>query len=345
MKLSITSKQAGYIGVSVIAARTFLAMTVDGAEYLNSGWLCALCGGVLCIPAVIAADRLNRSPENMPRALYRLIFAMVGALSVYQAAVMTGLVNDSVSFSNLKTLPPTILLAVMLLAGFYVIMKNGAGIGNASKIWWLLFSLLFGAMLLANMQNLRHLWLAPVLGPGAKMIARGAVSAAGCILSGALIHVAADSEGKNTHGCLKTVVIGSIISAVLCLYWSSMTPSQPAATGDRLSGIERLLSNGRTSLAVQLPMNIIWFLGYTAALFGSCFCSAMCLQRFFIKGSSRLHAFASVILIALAAISGIAESKLAAEVSLFIWLPFTVALIIASIYYSFRSRGRCSQNS
>jgi hypothetical protein len=168
----------------------------------------------------------------------------------------------------------------------------------------------------------------PVIGPGMKKILKGAVISGGHICTGFLIILTSDHKEK--LACTKAVLIGSAAACLMCLYWSLMTPVQLSNHINRLTGIEQLLSNGRTSLAVLMPLALVWFMGLIAAMYGYVFASAMFLQTIFKKASLFIIA-AVVALISFAfANLGAAESNIGGEISKYTYVLLAILLFLNS---------------
>lgn len=303
-KLTITNSAARYIALFLIAIRTFAALTVDGHKFQNSGWLCVIAGLLLSFPLLSIFDRLQWN-SNRPGA--RIISVVIALYMAYEAAALSRVLINSISYSNLQRAPSVLLSLIIYAAGFYTVVKNGRGIGNAHKIWAILFIVLFLIISVASANDFRPKWLFPVLGPGIAHILKGGIKAAGIISSGALILCL--SEGKKAHDCRNSALLGASIAMLLCLYWSMMTPMQLSHHTNRLTGIEILLANGRTSLAVLTPMTIVWFMGLAAAVTGCCFTCALFFQNSLKSARNMICAAATVILAFLFANLGLAESN------------------------------------
>ena len=82
-KLTITNSAACYIALFLIAIRTFAALTVDGHEFLNSGWLCVIAGLLLALPLLNIFDRLQ---WNRNRPGVRIISVVIALYMAYEAA-------------------------------------------------------------------------------------------------------------------------------------------------------------------------------------------------------------------------------------------------------------------
>jgi len=295
-----------------------------------------LFGWILSLPFVILADRyrLHITDTAIYSAIPRTLFFIFFLYMAHSSAAMTRLTINSVSYSNLQTFPPLMFSAIIYGIAIYVIIKNGRGIGNASKLWFFTIILLSAIIILASLKDMDFRWITPILGPGIKTISHGALIAAGQILTGSLI--IASSDGNSPHSYVKATLIGSAVACLLCLYWSFMTPMQLSEHINRLTGIEMLLSNGRTSLAVLLPMAIIWFMALIATIYGSSFASAIYCQVAF----GRIHPYISAAITATLSFL-FASLRLAESNSLKLISPYCYGIAaVFFLYFVMYSRKR-----
>lgn len=309
MTLSITSRAAKPLVSVMIALRLFMLLTIDGPAYHNSGWLCAVGGLILALPALLIIDGCTGSAALRGRPA--LILPAAGL--IYEASVITRLVINSVSYSDLQGVPPVVVTIVTLAAVLYAVMKNGRGIGNAAKLAGMASAALLLLIIIANVRAMRPIWLMPVLSPGFKSIIDGSISTAGSILGASLVFLTVDTD-EHSCQCIKAVMIGSFIALVLCLCWSMMAPAQTAGY-DRLTAIARLLANGRSFLAIQLPVSFVFFLGLIAALAGYAMSAAILVQNAFSSLSGRLCGAVSVAAVFISASIGISERDISIAVS------------------------------
>ena len=333
-KLTIKLSAARYIAIFLTAIRSFAALTIDGHEFLNSGWLCLVTGLILAMPFMLLCDKYGSLMRNVGNRLRIFLSAIIALYMAYESAAMSRLLINSISYSNLQKTPSIFLSAIIFAACFYAVVKNGRGIGNAHKIWLIIFVFLCAMVAITSMGDFRAKWLFPVLGPGIEVIIKGGVKAAGIIVTSQLL--LCFTECDNKHEYTKCAVFGAALAIAMCIYWAIMTPLQLSYHTHRLKGIELLLANGRTSLAVLLPMTILWFMGLTAVIAGSSFTSALFLQYTFSFKNAKLYAAISVILSLLLANLGLAESDSLNILSAYAY-PVFIALII--IVFIGRKRG------
>lgn len=329
--LAIKARPAGYIAVIMIAVSTFTALTIDGHPYMNSGWLCTAIGCLMTLPLAVAADRYSFAlkPGRDPAIAMRLASVPAALYMAYESAVISRLLVNTVSYSNVQMIPVPLLSLIMYSACAYITLKNGAGIGNASKIWLMCIGVLFITVLIACRGDMRFGWMAPLIGPGAAKIAAGSTVAAGHMTAGLLIVTqAGDRKG---HICTRALLAGSAAACILCIYWSVMMPAQLSNHMNRLTGIEQLLSNGRTSLAVLLPISMIWLMVQTASMCGYSFSSALFIQTAVGRPNKYIAASSAAILSFLFANLGLAESDSARAVSSYTYAGILLAVLVVCI--------------
>ena len=201
------------------------------------------------------------------------------------------MIQEDEPMKKLFVLLLTIALAAISLAGcIYVMSKNGAGVGNAAKIWMYAGIVLTAVIFIAQAGKYRVGWLLPVFGPGAHNLAGGAVSVAGYMAAAPMLHALAEGDRSGKNSCAATVIIIGAVSAAVCAFEGMMAPVLTGADMTRFRAIDTLVSNGRTALSLQLPILTAVNGGYIAALAGYCFMAAMAFQRIFGRISGRAWA-------------------------------------------------------
>ena len=304
-KITISRRSATHLIAAMIAGGTFMRLVIDG-DYLNSAWICLLGGSAISLPAVVVIDKYSYDTHHI---IWRLCCITAAAYMLFQTAAVSRLLVNSVSYSNYITFSPLLLSIIMMLACLYIILKRKDGIGNAVKVCAILFMILLVIVLVSNMKYMNIRWLTPYVSVDAGRIAEGCVATAGYILSVAILYIPAENTGIYRHGCLKAVTIGVAIALVLCLYTAVLSPMQFKIEMNRLRSIELLLSNGRTSLGVQLPITLIWFIGYIVTLASYIFAGAVFVQQICRDLSPEIVAVLCSAIVFIIANTGLAESR------------------------------------
>ena len=318
---------AAKMAAVMIAVRVFTTLTIDGHHFLNSGWLCVLIGTAVSIPLAAVADKYLIGKINSGKnILYRMVYVIYFVYTAYQCAAVMRLLINSVSYSNLQIVPPIGISVFLMLAGVYIVAKNGVGIGGASKMCAIGLCIMGTVVLLAGIGELHISWLTPVFGPGKRALIKGALIVFGQMAAGVLLVLLADDKGR--YECVKSVAAGGIGACVMCAYWSAMTPVQFTKHMNRLTGIELFLSNGRTSLAVLLPISLIWFTELLIAMYGSLYGAAASLRSVAADVKSAAAAAASALAALVIATAGLAESDILRKVMEFSWILAVCVLVL-----------------
>lgn len=332
MKLGITEREAHPMIISLIAARSFMTLAIDGAEYQNSGWACMVGGYLLALPLAIFVDLSGADILRGTGGIWKAICAVFAAAAAYEAAAVSRLMVNSVSYSDLETVSPAAVTLAMLLVAAYAAIKNGRGVGNAARLWLIAFAAIFAIIIIMNVRYMRPRWLTPVLGPGIGKLTDGSVSVAGNISCGALLQLL--SSRASPHGrrsCVRSVTIGCATGLALCLYWGMMSPVRTGGRIDRLTRLEMLLSNGRTDLGAQLPMTFAWFTAYIVALAGYVYMAAAFCQEIAPRANGKHIAVFTALIAFVIAGAGLAESDGAAFAAGWEYAAFATLIVLAGL--------------
>jgi len=327
VSISMNGSEAGRLCGAMTAGSLFSALIIDGSEYMQASWVCAALGFLIALPILLTAE--SNSYKNIRRS--RLVFTLISLYMAYKAAAIVRLLINSVSYSNLEIIPTWLIALIMVSACFYIITKNGAGIGNGIKVGALTAIIMIIMIVVGSLKYMNWRWLTPIGGAGVVMNVKGTITAAGNISAAGLIFIAADSRGKNIRRSVKGAAWGTAAAILLCAYSGMIAPLQFTDISDRLVNIERFLSNGRTSLGVQLPITILWFLGYVMALSSYSFASAAFLQKVCPDMSGKTVAFICMAAVYVIAGIGLAESNVLRTVNNFVYVGtvlITAALCI-----------------
>lgn len=305
--LVIKRSGAVRIAAAMSAGSIFTALYIDGYSlYMNSGWMCIVLGSLIALPFISAVKKLGKKdPDSY---IWRTLCIVIALYMAHTAAGITRLLINSVSYSNLQTVSPVLLSAIMLLACLYVNMKNASGLANAVKVCGIAFLLLLSIILVSNLGHMNYRWLRPFGAADAGTLYRGSIYVAGSVTAAALIHMIA-GEDDSSGGVLRGSIIGALIALVLSVYTSVMSPVDIASVHSRLQNIEMLISNGRTSLGVQLPITLAWFLGYLLVLTSYCYSAALFMQNALRGQRPVVPSVMSAIAVFVFANCGLAESE------------------------------------
>lgn len=278
MILSIRGCEARPLSTAMVAARAFIGVSVVTLEYFNTGWICILGGFVLALPLALMIDLPGKGRFVAGTRLRKLAWALVFALAIYECTALTRLILKSTLYCGLDQLQPLGTTLVTLAFCGLMAVKNGRGLGNGARIWGIVFLVLFSLVVLSQVGNFQFYWLFPILGPGVRPLARGCLETAG-VLAGAMTPLLfREDETGGKHCALRSLSAGCAVATALCLYEALMSPSLAMGSASQLSVLDALLANGRASLALMLPMVVLWFTGVFTTLTGYGFTGAAALQ-------------------------------------------------------------------
>lgn len=278
MILSIRGCEARPLSTAMVAARAFIGVSVVTLEYFNTGWICILGGFVLALPLALVIDVPGKGRFVAGTRCRKLAWALVFALTIYECAALTRLILKSTLYCGLDQLQPLGTTLVTLAFCGLMAVKNGRGLGNGARIWGIVFLVLFSLVVLSQVGNFQFYWLFPILGPGVRPLARGCLETAG-VLAGAMTPLLfREDETGGKHCALRSLSAGCAVATALCLYEALMSPSLAMGSASQLSVLDALLANGRASLALMLPMVVLWFTGVFTTLTGYGFTGAAALQ-------------------------------------------------------------------
>ncbi len=326
-KLAISGKTASRLSASIIASTTFTTLVIDGAEYMNSSWLCLILGFIISVPIILLCIKIKHACIETNRTaciLFSILFA-------YKAAAVTRILVNSVSYSNLENVPPLLLSALMLIVCLYIILKNDSGIGNAIKTLCVPGLLLAAIIVISNLGYMNYRWLTPIISINTSELITGSIAAAGNISAAVLIHIVSNRNQLQARTVFIGTFTGFALGLLLCVYSEIMTPMQNQETINRLRSIEMILANGRTSLGVQLPITLLWFGGYITAMASCSFCSAIYIQKAFVSLNNNIAGCISVLVSFLFSNFALAESGILSKVSLCSYPVIVIILIILVI--------------
>lgn len=249
--------------VLAVGFRVFVQTILLERDAYSACWLVPLAGFVLALPAVLIAARRwqQTSSTQFPTHMtgYALRWLAI-ALLLLDTAQMVLLFQEASQFASMSSYPSTALYLLLLLLALFVIRQNRNGVfatGPAIKGALILFIGLLTVFRIPEM-HVSHLF--PILGGGVKPLLLSALSTAGLAFQLLiLLSVAPDLDPKPgaivgmwafaCAGASALVVVETMISGIV-----------PAEQSGIFEAIGRLLASGRTSVSLQLPLYLAWFM-------------------------------------------------------------------------------------
>ncbi len=251
LKMSRAAASAGLI--AALTSRLFYGLTLDVADAANAGWLAALVGLALSLPAVWLICRLG--PVSRRALALPLLVAL--ALDAARAVECAAYSESCLAFNHIA---PALLTLPLLAAILRCAWLGGDALGGAARIWIRLFAVLILIVILYQLPYYNAGWLRPWLGAGAGGVLRAGVRAAGWIalLTGGAAGLCGEARFKDL---LPGVVLSAAVAAALVALRQMMAPAFTAEAVTRFTRIDTLLTNGRAPMYLQLPMIVAWFGG------------------------------------------------------------------------------------
>lgn len=304
--MTLLNRRSAYaLGFCALTTRIFIAIAIDLPSTLNAGYLCvpAACAANLpsallmwglwrSSPYAAPAQRLDQAcGRNARRALCMLLCIM----SVYDTASVARLAATSVEYAAYKTFPVTHLSVIAILGAGLICLTGGAGVSNASRIWFVITGILLGIVFVFQIPHIKVSWLFPLLGPGLSELIPGAHSLSGAITPLISLWLCLEQEkGQDRQGgapyrptgagaIVKLLLFSSLCAALLLMIYSMLVPALPHVNTYRSFYLDRVLTNGHLSIALQLPMLLMWFLCLTALMAFNVLMAALMLKGAFEK--------------------------------------------------------------
>lgn len=288
MKLKISDGAASSLGMLAIAIRILFGVTIEMPNLYNSGWISVLLGGAMAMPLAFAAGQIRARASLSPFALLtesspavtRVFAALLAAIAVWDAAISSDAISCSASYVALGSVSMLYLLLPQLLLCYWCLKCNGDAIGFSAGIWNRVLPWLLLIIVVIEIKQFRFQWITPALGPGIPSLIEGAVRVAGwlSLLTGTFLIAEKDGE-KSLLNPVRLTGRCCLIAALLVLLHGLMTP--PLVYTEKQSRfflLDTLLSNGRSTLSLQLPLMILWFIGLFLLLLFDVFFAAAMLQ-------------------------------------------------------------------
>ena len=301
MRLQITRGSAWALSVAALSTRLFLGISIDQPELQISGWISALVGVVLCLPMFWAGELLSRSirdksPEDLFKrtsgGLLRAFEGLLLAILLLDAAGIMFSIAVVADYATMTTMRPGTTILPLCLVSLWAMQGNGDGVGGAARLWLWIAPFLIGIVLIQHAKSYNFRWLTPILGSGNSAIALGCVSTAGWLSPGIAAWLIAEPEKAEARrkNMLLLPIWAGCLAAILLGFHASMLPAQVADEPTRVFLLDSIISNGRASIATQLPMTLLWISGLLSTLSFDLFLSAALLQRIFPRMDGRLSA-------------------------------------------------------
>lgn len=249
--------------VLAVGFRVFVQAILLERDAYSACWLVPLVGFVLALPAVLIAARRwqqagsTQFPTHMAGCALRWLAV---ALLLLDTAQMVLLFQEASQFASMSSYPSTALYLLMLLLALFVIRQNRNGVfatGSAIKGALILF---VGLLTIFRIPEMHVSHLFPLLGGGVKSLLLSGLSTAGLAFQLLiLLSVAPDIDPKPGAivGMWTFACAGASALAALETMVSAIVSAEQSGI---FEAIGRLLASGRTSVSLQLPLYLAWFM-------------------------------------------------------------------------------------
>lgn len=276
--MTIERKSAAALGLISVGFQMCYALIVDTPRLTGGFWVALLCGALGFLPALaplcllerqypgrepeevllMAAGVLGRRVYYLLLALFLLVDAAMSAASLIDVASYVALSSVNRNWLHLATVASACLCALC----------GCRAIAGASRLRLYYLPLVLLIIALVQYRSFMPRWLLPLLGDGPKALLREAVSLSGVSMLLVPLWLLSGSA-REVARCHLLVILFALLMA---LVYGMLTPAMPFAQHTRFFRLDTLLSNGRTSLSLQLPHMIVM---YTGLLTGACYCLSM----------------------------------------------------------------------
>lgn len=276
--MTIDKKSAAALGVIGVGFKLCYALIIDTPRLTGAFALTHLAGALGFLPALLSLGLLERQyPGAEPEELLARAGGRAGRGAYYVLLSLFLLVSATLSAAELIDVATYIALSgqgknwlnVATVAAVCACALCGCrAVAGASRVRVLLLPLLLLLIVAVQYHSFVPRWLLPLLADGPKVIGREAVALAGVNML--LVPIWMLCGSWRTAACTYGKV--TLFTLTVALFYGMLAPTMPFAQHTRFFRLDTLLSNGRTSLSLQLPHMIVV---YTGLLTGACFCLSM----------------------------------------------------------------------
>lgn len=272
--MTIDRKSAGALGLLGVGFKLWYALLIDTPRLSGSFSVTLLAGAAGFLPALWAFHLLERQrPGAEPDELLRLAggtrgrqayYLLLSAFLLVSAALSASELINVASYIALSNQSPNRLNLATVASLCLCALCGGRAVAGCSRVRLCYLPVFWAIIVLVQYRSFVPRWLLPPLADSAGAIAREAVSLSGVYMLLVPVWLLSGS----CRAAAGTFV--RVTALVLCasLLFGMLAPVMPFAQHTRFFRLDTLLSNGRTSLSLQLPHMIVM---YTGLLTGGCF--------------------------------------------------------------------------
>ena len=276
--MTIDKKSAAALGIIGVGFKLCYALIIDTPQLTGAFALTHLVGALGFLPALLALGLLERQypgvePEELllragGRAGRGAYYVILSLFLLVSAALSAAELIDVATYIALSSQSKNWLNVATVAAACACALCGCRAVAGASRVRVLLLPLLLLLIAAVQYRSFVPRWLLPLLADGSEAIGREAVALAGVNML--LVPIWMLCGSWRTAACTFSKV--TLFTLTVALLYSMLAPTMPFAQHTRFFRLDTLLSNGRTSLSLQMPHMIVV---YTGLLTGACFCLSM----------------------------------------------------------------------
>ncbi len=277
-----------YISVGI---RIFFLLVIDLPELSVCVWMAPLLGlvfaspSLLCAYALLREGRMRLSPflrETVGTPAWRAALIVFSLAMTYDASSLFEALLNSAAYTTLYMTPDWVLAIPTFLVPLIAAARGGNSAGGLSAVFLRAVPILCLLVFIFQFRAINLAWLTPLFGSGAHTLVHAARLCATyyCMIPIGLLL----DDGVNTTGrsraypaqpgsFLLLCLLSAVTVSALCVIHSAVYPAVAGMMDTRALRLDLVLSNGKSSQAIQLPMPIIWNGALSVALVFSLFCA------------------------------------------------------------------------
>lgn len=347
-RLQITDTSAASLAIPATVIRVFFGTYIDSPDLFNSGWIAALGGGLLTLPLIVVLCKMrSRSDQGalidrVSSPLLRIIAILFAASLTFDAALAVVCIGISASYIAIDNITTFYLLLPQFVLCFWCLTFNGNSIGSAAKVWIRILAAIIAIISIFILPKYRPAWLTPILGPGMSSLFMGSLRCASwysIMIPLFLLSEKSDQAGASDALPIKSLALSTGISSLLLLLCGMLSPSQlHSSSVTRFSRLDTLISNGRLALGLQMPMIVIWFVGFFFLLLCESWISAAMIQKLVPKFRNNVCIVIAVAAIILLSFSSFCDRDGSRLSAIFLYPAYSIVIILC-ICSVFRNKG------
>lgn len=273
------------LGLVAVGVRLFFDVAIDQPGLLNAGWLTTLGACALTLPLAFCLYYLRKTwavpPSEKFTGWAARAFALILCLfSLYDCGCALRLFILSAQHTALESIHPWLLIPLLALAAGLCCLTGAQAVSSAARVSLGILAVMMVIIVAVQLRSLNVRWLTPVLGPGVDDLAQPLPHLAGLMTSLVPLWLLKGSSEKRPKALSMPALTGYIALAVslLLVLFYMLAPMMTGVPDTRLFRFDRLLTNGRVSISLQLVLLLAWHAGLMINLAFSLVCSARMLH-------------------------------------------------------------------